>query len=152
MTKVIITAGTILALALSATPCFAADDIRAAVNFERQTSAFAGANVRLTFGQRGRSKPTARLQLGAVHELRGAEAAPVAARQYVGLELGLNPGAKPELFLGGQSTKQIGERLNLGGSASNTVAIVFGVALVVVGVIVISNLNNLNDREPASSR
>lgn len=141
-----------LCLALVSSPCLAADDFRAPLNLERQSSAFAGAAIRLNLGKGSNLKPSARLQLGAVHELRGSGSlTPVGRRQHAGLELGLGKGARPEIFLGGRSMARVQERLSLDGRSGSTVAIVFGVALLAVGLLVISNLDDLNDGKPASN-
>lgn len=145
MIKLLLAAGP-LCLAMISSPCLAADDFRAPTNLERHSSTFAGATIRLNVGQRGKLKTTARLQLGAVHELRGSGGySPMLRRQHSGLELGLGRGAKPEFFIGGRSTKALPERLSLGGPSGSTVGIVFAVALVAVGLLVITNLNDLSE-------
>ena len=148
MKKMVFGAATALAVTLSPSPCRAADDMPIVHNSGRQTSAFAGANIRLGLDRRGQVKPTARLQFGMMGQ-QGVEPLSPSSRSAVhGLELGLTRGGHPELYLGGQTTGQIRDRLKLNGSPSNTVAIILGVALVAVGIIVISNLNDLDDAVP----
>ena len=143
MKSVAITAVAALAVTLVPTPCRAADDMRAASDQGRQSAAFAGANIRLPLGEKRGAKPTARLQLGMVSRSSGTRPVPPG-----GLELGLTGRGKPEMFLGGQSAKQMRERLNLSGSNGSTATIVFGVVLLAVGILVITNLDDLGDSSP----
>ena len=129
-----------LAVMLAPVPCRAADDMRTIDDKRRQPAAFAGASIRLPLGGKQRARPSARLQLGMVHGAGTARQIPAG-----GVELGLTGRGRPEMFVGGQSTRELRERMKLSGSTGDTVWVVFGVALLVVGVYVITNLDDLGD-------
>jgi hypothetical protein len=127
-------AATALAVALAPIPCRAAEDIRTTAAPARQPAAFAGASIRLPLGQKDRARPVARLRAGIVDP--GSRA---------GLELGLTRRGKPEMFVAGHSASAVRERMKLNGSTGSTTWIVFGVVLLAVGVLVITNLDSLGD-------
>lgn len=126
-------------------PCMAADDRLGWGPREQRAAAFAGANVRLPLGGKVRANPTARLQLTTIRSYQNGQSgnlthsSSVVPRQHVGLELGLESGTKPELFVGGQSTSLVRERLQMAGLADPTLGTIFAVALVAVGVLVITS-------------
>jgi hypothetical protein len=140
MKSIAITAAAALAATLAPAPCRAADDMRTIGNHGRQSAAFAGGTIRLPLGGTRGARPTARLQLGMISGLQGTR--PV---RTGGLEFGLTGQGKPEMFVGGQSAREMRERMQLNGSSGNTAAIVFGAVLVVVGLYVIINLDSLGD-------
>ncbi len=146
MRQIILIAAAASALVHIPAPAVAAQSMHASQSEERQTGTFAGANVRLEFGASRRVRPVARLQAGVTHQFRGTGPAPSArANTYRGLELGLGRAGRPEFYVGGQNSRQIGERLNLTGSSPNALWIVFGVALVAVTILVVTNLDDLGD-------
>lgn len=114
-------------------------------------AASAGLNLRLELGQRGRPKPVARLGIGRMQHSGGSGELPEWRRSATpGLELGLSSGGRAELYVGGQSSARVTERLGVDGSGMSPVWIVGGVVLLVVGVLVITNLNSLSDSERAN--
>jgi hypothetical protein len=112
---------------------------------EGRIASFAGVNVRMPLGQAGRNRPSARLQLTSSHHMRDARTGSVRTFKAKGLELGADRNGAPALYLNGQTTAEIKERAGLASSTPDTVWMVFGVALVAVGVLVISNLDGLSD-------
>lgn len=146
MKSITISAATALAAMPIATPCRAADIMPTNYYREGKPAAFAGAIVRLELDGRRRAKPTARLQLGMIGRSQEAALSSTGTRNArAGLELGLTSVGRPDLYVGGQPVGQMRERLNLQGSTGTTVAIIFGVALLAVGVLVITNLDGLGD-------
>ena len=102
----------------------------------------------MELGRSGRVTPNARLRLGMTQSFADPRSASQArVYQHPGIELGFSGERRPVLYVGGQSAKQIRERLALTDSTNNTVWIVLGVALAVVGVIVITNLDGLSSDE-----
>lgn len=119
------------ALFLIVQPCLAAGP---ASNFgasETRAAAFGGLQVRLPLGQKERAKPTARLQLSSAYYERERSGALVQTQRTSGLELGAGKAGKPALYLGGQDTAEMQNKLNIGGTTT-TLLIVGGVVLVVV--------------------
>ena len=119
---------------LAALPCAAAAD--PAPWNERQVSAFAGLNVRMSLGGAKPARPTARLQLTTSYDVRDARVGGVETFKPQGLELGAARNGAPILYVNGRTTAETQEKLRLSGS-NNTVLIVFGVALVAVAVLVL---------------
>jgi hypothetical protein len=70
MTAVTRIAALVAAGALLAQPCAASELRDPASGMQRQSSAFAGLNLRLPLGQSGKAKPTARLQFTTAHTFR----------------------------------------------------------------------------------
>jgi len=134
----------LLATSLYAIPASAAEDRRSYQHEQSRRAAFAGASFRLDLGARA-SRPATRLQLG-MRSVGGdrRSAGALDTRQVPVLELGIGGREKGDLFVAGQSTAEIEHRLRLTSGTSNTVWLVFGAALVVVGVIVITNLDGLD--------
>lgn len=146
MKTFVVKAATALAVTLTAMPCRAAEDRPVTHNLERQTSAFAGVNIRLPLGGKERAKPAARLQMGMVWRSEGAgPRSPDLRYRPGGLEFGLTAKGRPEIYVNGQSAGQMRERLKLGGSEANAAMIVFSVVLLAVGILVITNLDDLGD-------
>lgn len=112
------------ALLLAASPA-AADPLHGAA-FDRQTGAFAGGTLRLQFGPSASRAPAARLNLGFEHSYRDASGAVTRRVQPPGLELGLR-GGRPELFVSGQSLRDVERRLGAGPGAA--ILVIGGVAL-----------------------
>ena len=129
--------------ALTAQPCAAATT--SGGWDERRMSTFAGLNVRMPLGSPKLTRPSARLQMTTSYQLRDSRTGSVQMLKAEGLEIGASARGAPTLFLNGQSTAQMNEKLRLSGQNSNTAAIVLGVALVVVVGVVIANLNTLSD-------
>jgi hypothetical protein len=75
-----------------------------------------------------KAKPSARLQFTPARPAGGTFARPGAA----GLELGLAPTGKPELYLGGRPAQDLGRRLNVGGSTTTVLVVVGGLVLLVL--------------------
>lgn len=114
-------------------------------------AASAGLNLRLELGQRGRPRPVARLGIGRIQHSRGSGELPEWSRSATpGLELGLSRRGRAELYVAGQTSARVTERLGLDGSGMSPVWIVGGAVLLVVGVLVITNLDSLGDSEPAN--
>lgn len=127
---------------LAAQPCAAAADT--AAWDEPRLPAFAGLSIRMPLGNTKAALPSARLQLTTSYHLRDDRTGSVQTLKANGLEIGASARGTPSLYLNGQSTAEIKEKVRLSGS-SDTATIVLGVALVVVGVLVIANLNTLSD-------
>ena len=121
---------------LAAQPCAAASNPRAWD--ERRISAFAGVNLRMPLGEAG-ARPSARLQLTTSYDARDARTGSVRSFRMQGLELGAGRSGSPSLYMNGRTSAQVREQLRLSGSTGDTVWIVFGVTLVAVAVLVLSN-------------
>jgi hypothetical protein len=102
---------------------------------QRQSSAFAGLNIRLPLGEAGKAQPSARLQLTTSNTLRDERTGASHTFRAKGLEIGGSKGGKPILYLNGQSAADMQKKLNLGGTGT-TLLIVGGVVLVLVVVAV----------------
>jgi hypothetical protein len=100
---------------------------------QRQSSAFAGLNLRLPLGQSGKAKPTARLQFTTAHSFREGRTGATQTWKAQGLEIGGAGPGKPVFYLNGQSTADLQKRLNANGTGK-TLLIVGGVVLVAVVV------------------
>jgi hypothetical protein len=122
---------------LAAQPCAAASDPGGWE--ERRASAFAGVNVRMSLGGAKPARPSARLQLSTSYDVRNSRTGAVTPFKAHGLELGAAGDGAPALYMNGRSTAEIRQDLRLSGSTAGTVAIVFGVALIAVTVLVLSN-------------
>jgi hypothetical protein len=89
--------------------------------------------------------PTARLQIGMRSISRSRQsAAPLDTQHVPALELGIGGRDKGALFIAGQPTREIERRLGVRGDTYTTVSIIGVVALVAVGLLVITNLNKLD--------
>jgi hypothetical protein len=119
--------------ALLAQPCAAQELRDSAGGMQRQSSAFAGLNLRLPLGLASRAKPTARLQFTTTHAFRDARTGATQTWKAQGLEIGGGKQGKPALYLNGQSTADLQKRLNANGTGK-TLLIVGGVVLVAVVV------------------
>ena len=124
---------------LVAQPCLAAPDAGDPRYADRQTGAFAGAQLKLALGSKERAVPTARLQLGMTQRYQGHGAtAPSRSFNVSALELGVTGTGRPMLLVGGQDTSALKRRLGMNGSNNSTLLIAGGVALAVVAVLVIT--------------
>lgn len=106
-------------------------------------SAFAGLNVRMPLGGVKPARPSARLQLTTGYRMRDARTGALRTFQPRGLEIGAGKSGAPAFHLNGRSGAEIRKSAGLTGSTSDTVWIVFGVALVAVAVLVLSNGSEL---------
>jgi hypothetical protein len=131
---------------LIAQPC-AASDARGSQPTQRQSSAFAGLNVRLPLGQARKAKPTARLQLTTSHMFRDERTGATHTLRAQGLEIGGTKGGKPTLYLNGQSTADIQKKHNIGGTGS-TLLVVGAVVMVLVVVAVAASSDIFPECEP----
>ena len=134
----------LVAVSLFAQPALAQADGRGSQYRESRSGAFAGAAFRVELG--GRAKPaSARLQLG-TRSLAGdrQSAAPFDSRQVPALELGLGGKERGHLFIAGQPKAEMARRLGINSGAGETLMIIFGATLLVVGVYVIVNLDGLS--------
>jgi hypothetical protein len=123
------------AVALTAQPCFAAEDIGAVAVGERHSAAFAGVNLRLPLGRAGaKDKPSARFQLSMTHEYRDASGSTLRRHQSRGLELGLGGKGTPAYFVGGQKLDQQNARLRMSGGKTTWI-IVGGVVVLAVVIL-----------------
>ena len=134
MTTVTRVAALLAAGMLAGQPC-AASDFGNAQAMQRQSSTFAGLNVRLPLGHAQRSMPTARLQFTTSHSYRDERTGTTQTVRAQGLEIGGSKGGKPTLYLNGLKTAEMQEKLRLSGSTPNEVWIIFGVGLVAVVVL-----------------
>ena len=126
----------LLAASLSAQPAIAQ---------EMRSGAFAGAGFRLELGARAKP-PAARLQLGMRSLGRdGQIAGTLATRHAPALEIGVAGKESGTLFISGQSKADVERKLGLSAGTPKIVWIGLTVALVVVGTIVLINLDNLGD-------
>jgi hypothetical protein len=128
----------VLAVALvAAQPCAAASD--APDYNERRAGAFAGFNVRMALGGAKPARPSARLQLTTAFELRDSRTGAARTLKAQGLEIGANRKGAPAFYLNGRNAAERQEAHLLSSSTSTTTWIVLSVALVAVGVLVLSN-------------
>lgn len=136
----------LLAATLAPLPAFAAPDHRDVQYSETRRGAFAGTSFRLEFGQRARA-PGARLQLGmrAVSGSGGSGAAPVRTTHTPALELGIGGQGAGEMFIAGRSRAEVERSLGIGGGGARgtTVTVIGAVALLAVGILVLTNLDDL---------
>ena len=132
-----------------AAPCSAAPDLGTSAEGTARPTAYVGGVVRLELGRRNQLTPIARLRLGvAPFRAGGAAAGRTPSGQSGGIEVGLHPTGQPELYVGGRSASQVAR---LDGSTGTAVQVVFGVALLAVGLLVITNLDDLGDSSSAST-
>lgn len=121
---------------LTAQPCLAADAFNTAAPGERRSAGFAGVQVKLPIGTGRTERPSARLQLGMVHQYRDAGGSGlVRTARSPGLEFGLDRRGHASFLAGGRELRLPEQRLNAKGSTT-TWLIVGGV--VVLGVIVLA--------------
>ena len=137
--------GAAAAMMCAASPCLAQDDMGFGHRSDQQSAAFAGVNLRLEIGRQGRPQPVARLAIGRSYAADRSDIMPGHRRSAApGLELGLTRSGAAQLYVGGEPTSRVKERLGANGLGLSPVAIAFGVVLVGVGVLVITNLNGLD--------
>jgi hypothetical protein len=115
-------------------PCAAAEDFRNFSPTHRQSSAFAGMNVRVPLDRGSTAKPSARLQLTAAYSAIDARTGAVQTFKGQGLEVGAGAKGTPAFYLNGQNTAEMKQKLELGGS-TGTILLVAGAALVVLVVV-----------------
>lgn len=116
--------------ALAAQPCFAADDFRDTRVAEVRAGAFAGLRLRLPLDSGADRRPTARLQLTGIRQLRDDRGA-TRTGFADGIELGARRDGRAALTVSGRNPFESEERLGVGGSTGTTLLIVGGVVLVV---------------------
>jgi hypothetical protein len=109
---------------------------------ESRSGAFAGASFTVGMGARAKP-PAARLQLG-LRTLAGSGGA-LRTRHAPALEIALGGKESGALFVAGQSKAEVERRLGLSAGTPKAVWIGLTVALVVVGTMVLINLDNLGD-------
>ena len=128
-------------------PCFAQDSMSFANSHEQRTGAYGGVNLRLEFGgQHRRPRPVARIALGSTQESRGSSGTAGPRRNALrAMELGVRKGGVPELFVAGQSTAGVSERLGIGDTRFGPLEIIFGVALIAVTILVVTSLDEVGD-------
>ena len=139
-------AGIILSLGtLCAGPALAAEDHRQFQYDEARRAAFAGATFRLETGPAAKP-PATRLQIGlrSVASGRQSEASPRITHVPL-FELGAAGRESGSLFIAGQPTTAFERKLGVNADAGTTAAVIFAVALVAVGLLVITNLDNLDN-------
>ena len=129
---------------LGAQPAVAAEDYRHLGYTESRRAGFAGAVFRLEMGAAAKA-PSTRLQIGvrSVSSRRQFEGTTSDVHLPV-FELGAAGKDRGKLFIAGQSTGELKQRLGPSGTVGTTVAVVFSVALLAVGLLVITNLDDLD--------
>jgi hypothetical protein len=139
----------LLAATLAPLPAFAAPDHRDLEHGETRRGAFAGTSFRVELGPRARA-PGARLQLGmrAVSG-SGRSAAPVRTTHMPALEIGIGGRDAGEMFIAGRSRAEVERSLGLGprGARGTTVTVIGAVALIAVGILVLTNLDGLSSED-----
>jgi hypothetical protein len=130
------------------TPCLAQDVTSFAHSTDQRTGAYGGVNLRLEFGRNRRPTPVARIAVGLTQEARASGDASARRNAVPALEVGLTRSGGPELFVAGQSTARIEQRLGARGLGLGPVEIVFAVALTAVTILVVSGLDDLGDAVP----
>jgi hypothetical protein len=113
---------------LAAQPCIAASD-----SIEQRPAAFAGLNFKAPIGNAKAFRPTARLQFTTSYDFRDSRTGAVQAVRAPGLEFGIGKRGRPALFLNGQNSAQVRQRMNAGGSTTTWV-IIGGVAVLALVV------------------
>jgi hypothetical protein len=121
--------GAALSMICLTIPSHAQDATSFAHPGDQRTGAYGGVNLRLEFGRNRRPIPVARIAVPA-------------------LELGLKKSGGPELFVAGQSTARIEQRLGARDLGLGPVEIVFGVALIAVTILVVTSLDEVGDAAP----
>ena len=141
---------TALSMICVTTPCFAQDKMSFTHNDAQRTGAYAGVNLRLDLGQTPRPRPVARIAMGLTQETRGSGGAQQGMRRNAvpALELGLKKSGGPELFMAGQSTARLEQRLGARGLGLGTVETVALVAAVAFGIYLVISLDDLGDAVP----
>jgi hypothetical protein len=128
---------------LAAQPCAGAYDPGS--YGEGRMSSFAGVNVRMPVGKISRARPSARVQLTTAYSIRDVRTGAVETLKAKGLEIGATRKGVPALYLNGQNTAEMQEKFRLSSSTPDSVSVILGVALLAVGVLVITNLDSLGD-------
>jgi hypothetical protein len=124
------TAGIAAAAALVAQPCLAAELYRESGAAQVRTGAFAGVSVRVPLEGSAPRRPTARLQLTSIREVRDTNGARRTFRGD-GVQLGADRRGRPALTIAGRNPLGERERLGIGGSTGTALLVVGGVVLVV---------------------
>ena len=114
---------------LAAQPCIAASD-----SIEQRPAAFAGLNFKAPMGNAKATRPTARLQFTTSRDFRDSRTGAAESVRAPGLEFGTGKRGKPALFLNGQDSAQVRQKMNAGGSTTTWV-IVGGVAVLALVVL-----------------
>lgn len=119
------------AAVLTAQPCLAAGDFRESRAGQVRTGAFAGISLRVPLDDSASSRrPTARLQLTSIREVRDADGTTRTFRAE-GVQLGADRRGRAALSVGGRDVRRTEERLGVGGSTGTVLLIVGGVVLIV---------------------
>ena len=140
--------GAALSVICLTTPCFAQDSMSFAHQNEQRTGAFGGVNLRLELGQNRRPRPVARIAVGLTQETRGSGVQSTRRNAVPALELGLKKSGGAELFVAGQSTARLNQRLGANALGLGPVETVAFVAAAAFGVYLIISLNDLGDAVP----
>ena len=116
---------------LTAQPCLAAEDFRDGRTGQVRTGAFAGVSLNVPLDASASSRrPTARLQLTSIREVREANGATRTARAE-GVQLGVDRRGRPALTVAGRNPLDERERLGIGGSTGTALLIVGGIVVVI---------------------
>jgi hypothetical protein len=91
-------------------------------------------NVRLPLDRSTPAKPSARLQLTSAYSSMDVRTGAVQTLKAQGLEIGAGLKGKPTLFLNGQNTAEMKQKLEVKGSTGTTLLIVGGILLVLLVV------------------
>ena len=119
------------AATMTAQPCFAAEDVRDSRGSQARTGAFAGISLRVPLaGGAASRRPTARLQLTSIRQVRDANGATRTSRAE-GVQIGAGRRGRPALTIAGRNPFAERERLGVGGSTTTALVVVGGLVLVV---------------------
>lgn len=128
---------------LAAQPCAAS-----LAQGQQNGSAFAGLNLRMPLGTAKAAKPSARLQFTTAYSFQDGRTGATETFKAPGLEFGTGKSGKPVLFLNGQDTAEMRERMQANGSTGSTLLIVGGVLLVLAVVAVAAGGAGMGDTCP----
>lgn len=115
----------------SASPAFAAEDVRDPGQAGQRTAAFAGASLRLGLDGRSAGRADARLHAGFV---RRSPASAYAVPRFGGLAIGAGGAGKPAFYLGGTELGRSRDRFGM----STGTAIAVGAGVVVLAVVAVA--------------
>ncbi|HYJ31119.1 MAG TPA: hypothetical protein VEW25_12355 [Allosphingosinicella sp.] len=123
--------GIAAAAMLTAQPCLAADDVGESRTGQVRTGAFAGVSLRVPLDRNASSRrPTARLQLTSIRQVREANGATRTWRAE-GVQIGADRDGGFALTIAGRNPFDACERLGVGGSTGTALLVVGGLVLVV---------------------
>lgn len=115
---------------LAAQPSHAAEDFREGRATEVRAGGFAGLSLRLPLDGARSRRPTARLQVTGIRQMRDATGA-TRTTWAEGVQLGAGRGGRPALTIAGQDPFRSRDRLGLNGSTGTVLLIGGGVVLIV---------------------